>query len=486
VKDPLVSGLVLVALDVALWRLMLPRNDTLRLLLRLVIFGLLTALLFGSGLSPLATAPWPESPPRHLAAQFLAIVWWLNGARLLTLTLDLHFRRRDWHRERLFQDVLGAVVFLAAIVASLAFVLGLPVTGLVATSGALAIVLGMAIQSTLSDVFAGIVLNTTEPYHIGNWISVDGVEGKVLEMNWRATHLLTSQGNIVIVPNSVAAKAKITNNSRPSSLHGVSISLEISPEERPANVLGALERAIAGISTVMKDPPPYALVKKASSNSIEYQVTAYIDDMSRKTSVNNALYDLCHRHLAAAGIELHPLSVAAPPKRDIASSRQRLLSHVELFSTLQGEELDALSMRLSRHEYEADQTVIGSEAVTDYLMIVESGVLSVAIDGPAGLVESIRLGPGDAIGEAGVLAGLPVQAQITTVTRTVIYRLDKADLTPFLKHRPEIGQQMCRLLSERQESLHKLNPAPDALKDTERTVFDWLREGMRKLHELTT
>ena len=130
--------------------------------------------------------------------------------------------------------------------------------------------------------------------------------------------------------------------------------------------------------------------------------------------------------------------------------------------------------------------MIGSEAITDCLMIVESGVLSVAIDGPAGLVESARLGPGDAIGEAGVLAGLPDQAQITAVTRTVIYRLDKADLTPFLKSRPEIGQQMCRLLSERQDSLRKLDPPPDALKDTERTVFDWLREGMRKLHELTT
>jgi small-conductance mechanosensitive channel len=486
VKDPLVSGLVLIALDVVLWRLVWPRNDTLRLLLRLLIFGLFTALLFGSGLSPFATSPWPESPLRHLAAQALGIVWWLDGARLLTLTLDALFQRRDWHRERLFQDVLGAVVFLAAIVASLAFVLGLPVSGLVATSGAMAIVLGLAIQSTLSDVFAGIVLNTTEPYHIGNWVSVDGVEGKVMEMNWRATHLLTSQGNIVIVPNSVAAKAKITNNSRPSSLHGVTITLEISPEERPATVLGALERAIAGISTVMKDPAPFALVKGASTNSIQYQVTAYIDDMARMTAVNNALYDLCHRHLAAAGIELRPLGVSRLPPRDVASRRQRLLSQVELFSTLQGDELEALSGRLSRHEYEPNQIVVASGDVTDYLMIVESGVLSVSVDEPGGPVESTRLGPGDAIGEAGVVAGLPVLAQITTVTRTVIYRLDKTDLTPFLQNRPEIGQNMCRLLSERQDSIRKLGVASEASKDTEWSVFEWLREGMRKLHELTT
>lgn len=484
-KDPLVLGFVLVALDVGLWRAAFPRNETLRLLLRLALFALLSTVLFGSGLSPLETAPWPASPPRHLAAQVLEVMWWLIGARLLTMSLDALFRSRNWHKERLFQDVLGALVFLAAVVASLAFVLGLPVTGLVATSGALAIVLGLAIQSTLSDVFAGIVLNTTEPYHIGNWVSVDGVEGKVLEMNWRATHLLTSQGNVVIVPNSVAAKAKITNSSRPSALHGVSIALQISPEERPATVLAALERAVAGSRTVMTAPPPYTLIKKASTNSIEYEVTAYIDDMAKKIAVINELYDLCHRHLAAAGIDLWPLGVPRPPRHDVADNRQRLLSHVELFHGLPGEELDALSKRLSRHEYEADQVVVASGAVTDYLMIVESGVVSVVVDGASGSVESTRLGPGDAIGEAGVLAGLPVLAQMTALTRAVIYRLDKADLTPLLKSRPEIGQQMCHLLSQRQDSLRKLSaeiPIPAA---EERTVLDWLREGMRKLHELT-
>jgi small-conductance mechanosensitive channel/CRP-like cAMP-binding protein len=486
VKDPLVLGFVLVVVDVVLWRAAVPRHDTVRLLLRLMIFALLSALLFGSALSPFTPAPWPESPGRHLAAQILEVSWWLIGARLLTLSLDAAFRSRHWHRERLFQDVLGALVFLAAVVASLAFVLGLPVTGLVATSGALAIVLGLAIQSTLSDVFAGIVLNTTEPYHIGDWVSVDGVDGKVLEMNWRATHLLTSQGNIVIVPNAVAAKTKITNSSRPVALHGVSIALQISPEERPATVLGALERAVTGSSMMLQTPAPYMLIKKASINSIEYEVTVYIDDMSNTIAVTNQLYDLCHRHLAAAGIELWPLSVPRPPRRDAADSRQRLLSHVDLFRALQGEELEALSRRLSRHEYEADQVIVKSNAVTDYLMIVESGVVSVVVAGPSGTVESTRLGPGDSIGEAGVLAGLPVQAQITALTRAVIYRLDKADLTPLLKSRPDVGQEMCHLLSQRQDSLRKLNTEVPVPAGTEHTVLDWLREGMRKLHDLTT
>ena len=82
---PLVSGYALFAIDVALWRSGLPRQDVARLLLRLLVFGLLSAVLFGSGLSPLSATPRLDSPLRHLAAQVLEVMWWLSGARLLTL-----------------------------------------------------------------------------------------------------------------------------------------------------------------------------------------------------------------------------------------------------------------------------------------------------------------------------------------------------------------------------------------------------------------
>ncbi|MGF6776621.1 mechanosensitive ion channel domain-containing protein [Paraburkholderia sp. GAS334] len=484
-KDPLIYGLLLVALDIVLWRAAFPRRDLLRLVARLLIFGLLSLVLFGSGLSPL-TPPAPEdSFPRHIAAQFLEVVWWLNGARLLTLILDALFAARSWHRDRLFQDVFGAIVFLAAAVASLGFVLNIPIGGLAATSGALAIVVGLAIQSTLSDVFAGIVLNTTEPYHIGNWVNIDGVEGRVTEMNWRATHLLTSQGNIVIVPNNVAAKAKIVNNSRPSALHGVSITLEISPEERPAVVLAALNSALANASIVLGAPEPYAVVKAASANAMHYEVMAYVDDMARKTQATNELYDLCYRHLYAAGVELRPLGVPAQPRRDV-DRRQQLLSQVRLFHALGGDEVKALSTRMSRHEYEPGQVIVSSDAQTDYLLVVESGVVKVEDAPGSGTSPATRLGPGDAIGEAGVLAGLPIRATLTALTTAALYRLDKVDLTPVLKSRPEIGQQMCHVLSGQQDALRKLENEPSAPAETGWALTNWLRDGMRRLHDLTT
>ena len=485
-NNPLIFGFALVAIDAVVWSRSVPSNESARLAVRLCLYAALSALLFSSGLSPFSQAPYVDSRTLHALGQALEIIWWLTSARLLSMVLDTLLLPQTWRRQRLFEDVFGAVAFLTAIVASLGFVLELPVRGLVATSGALAIVLGLAIQSTLSDVFAGIVINTTEPYEVGNAVSIDGVEGEVLEMNWRATHLLSSEGNVVIVPNAVAAKAKITNSSRPAALHGVSITLEITPEARPGVVLEALDRALKSVRDVLPDPAPYALVKCAGVQSLQYEATAYVDDTGKKLAVTNELYDLSYRHLQAAGVELRPGGASSGPDASVApvDTRLRLLRRVDLFAALSPEELAQLAPRLSRHEHKSGEVLITPETVLDSLSIVDSGVLSVVVEDAVKEVEIRRLGPGESIGEAGILAGLPARVKITTLTSAVIYSLKKDDLTPVLKKNPALAKLMCQLLSQRQQTLDKIG-APTPVAHSEPSFFQWLLDSVRKLHGLT-
>lgn len=130
------------------------------------------------------------------------------------------------HEGKLVQDLLAGVIYLAAVFAIIAYVFNLPIQGLLATSGAIAIILGLALQSTLSDVFSGIVLNFSRPYRPGDWISIEGgTDGRVIETNWRATHVLTAKRDLAIVPNSTIAKAKIVNSSSPSTIHGMTVTI---------------------------------------------------------------------------------------------------------------------------------------------------------------------------------------------------------------------------------------------------------------------
>jgi small-conductance mechanosensitive channel len=79
------------------------------------------------------------------------------------------------------------------------FVFGMPIGTLVATSGVIAIIFGLALQNTLGDVFSGIALTLGRAYAIRDWVELsDGTEGRVIETNWRSTNLLTATHSVVV------------------------------------------------------------------------------------------------------------------------------------------------------------------------------------------------------------------------------------------------------------------------------------------------
>ena len=168
---------VLLVIDALLWHLAPFNHRVTRVGVRLALFLMFSALVINAGVSPLQAPLFAEDRVAQLGATALGILWWLYAARVLTEVIGLVLMRRVGHSGRLLQDVIGALVFLIAIVAAAGYVLELPVKGLLATSGVVAIVVGLALQSTLSDVFSGIVLNTTKPYQVDDFVVIDGVEG---------------------------------------------------------------------------------------------------------------------------------------------------------------------------------------------------------------------------------------------------------------------------------------------------------------------
>lgn len=483
--DGVLFGIVILMLDFLAWRFTGRASEPMRLAFRALMFALSTFVLFASGMNPLRAAPWPDEPLRHLLAQALEIVWWLQGARLVTIMLDRVVLPQAWHRERLFQDVLGALVYLAAGVAAIAFVLELPVRGLLATSGALAIVIGLAIQSTLNDVFSGVVLNATQPFRLGDWVTIGEVEGKVVESNWRATSLLNAQGNIVAIPNSVAARTNIVNANQPFDTHGVSVVLPVEPSIRPAVVLEALGEAAASCIDVLTTPAPLVAVRRATDDAIEYEIVCFVDAFDKKIGARNELFDLAHRHLNARGVVLRPLSVPAAAVHPLDGAH-RLLRHVSIFQTLDDDELDALAAQLDRLVFDAGATIHAAhDTEMRALYLIARGVAKVTVQKSAGELEVRRLAPGDAFGQSGILAGVASHVTVRAATRATVYRLDKDALTPVLARRPEVAKEMCRLLSEHRASDETLLAQPAVSMAEPGGLLDWIRESVRRFHRIT-
>ncbi|MBV6825932.1 mechanosensitive ion channel domain-containing protein [Pseudomonas sp. PD9R] len=449
-EHPLICAMLLILIDLVLWRLIGTDGHNWKLVLRVVIFSLFSLLLFNEGMNPLEPAPWADNVPLHLAATGLQIGWWLFGARTLTVLIGAVMMQRVGHTGRLLQDLLGAVIFLVAVIAALAYVLDLPVKGVLATSGALAIIVGLALQSTLSDVFSGIVLNTTKPYQLDDWIAIDGTEGRVIDIDWRATRLQTSQGSMIVIPNSLAAKAKITNFSRPSDMFGVSISLQVSPHVRPNTVIDALERAMQGCRILLNKPSPKVALKNSSPAGAEYEISGFVASMSEKREVRNQLFDLAYRHLQASGVNL--LSSVEPNPPGNLSRPRALLDSSPIFSTLRQEEKETFSQNMALKTFRTGEVILAAGEVSDHLFIIESGVVTVTLSRHGTPFESGRMGPGEVIGEAGILEDSSVPATFAAKTPCALYRIEKAYLKPCLAARHDINDAMKTLLDFR---LHK-------------------------------
>ncbi|MEB8056219.1 mechanosensitive ion channel family protein [Pseudomonas fulva] len=450
-SSPLLLGTILLLLDLIVWHLIPAQRHAWRIATRLTLFLLFSLVLVAAGMSPLQPAPWVDDVARNLLATVLAIAWWLFGARTVTVVFGLLLVARGSHGGRLLQDVLGALIFIAAVVAAAGYVLQLPVKGLLATSGVMAIVIGLALQSTLADVFSGIVLNTTRPYQIGDAISIDGTEGKVLDIDWRATRLLTSSGSLAVIPNSVAAKARLLNHSRPADVHGVSISVVVPASVRPGKVFDALEKALRGTRAILSAPASKVAVKTSTLDSVEYEASGFIADMSGKNATRNQLFDLAHRHLEANGV-LWNQDLTMPPR-----SRQReVLDEVRVFRALSDEERDTLSQHMTAVEYLADTTILEVGKQSEHVLIIGRGVVSAAVLEDGKRLEAGRMGPGEVLGIDGLVDEDDSLVEFRTLTSCLLYRIDKQRVKAYLQQHGDVQTALSKLQRVRRQGRESL------------------------------
>src|SRR3954447_10837511 len=364
--DVLLVIVVMFAAGTAASHLLFRKSPMARAIARIGFLLLLTIALLYAGIVPyqplqLTGVPW------HDAAQaVLRIAWWLWMAWFLVGFLRafviVEHRPRDG---KLLQDLLAGLIYLAALFAIVSYVFDLPIQGLLATSGVIAIILGLALQSTLNDVFSGIVLNFSHPYRPGDWISIDsGTDGRVIEMNWRATHILTAKRDLAIVPNSTIAKAKIVNTSSPSGIHGVTVTIRLDAKTPPATSAEILRHAILNTRLILETPAPMVGVKSITADGIEFDLSFFIEELAHSTRAQNELFDWIYRHLAAAGIDWAstqsgaywlPEAVISKGGRTVA---ERTINLVPIFSGLTEDEQKRLAAQTRAKHYDESEALV--------------------------------------------------------------------------------------------------------------------------------
>lgn len=144
--------------------------------------------------------------------------WWLLGARMT----DMAIRRFIWvpleeRAGRKIPNVMKVLVtiliFALAIAGIIAVVMNQTLTSLLATSGVLAMIIGLAIQANIANIFSGIILNIERPFKIGDYIKINNVIGQVKDITWRTIRVESNDGPMVSLANSKVSEAFMENYS---------------------------------------------------------------------------------------------------------------------------------------------------------------------------------------------------------------------------------------------------------------------------------
>lgn len=180
---------------------------------------------------------------------------------------------------------------------------------LVTTLGVSGLAVALALQDTLSNLFAGFYVSISGLLHIGDYIKLNtGEEGYVTDINWRCTMMRNSSDNLIVVPNSKLGQAIYTNFSLPDRHFSISISFTVSADSDVDKVRTLLlEETIQAsheIKGMLAEPPPAVLFNPGTDSAVQFQVNYNVADFGSQFRVQSELRMRLFKKLRSAGIAL--------------------------------------------------------------------------------------------------------------------------------------------------------------------------------------
>ena len=458
--SPLVQLNLVGFAGIVVWHLIPRRRATTRLVVQIPFFIVMTAILVGNGIAPHRFDGDAAMDAGTLLALSAKLLWWMHLAWAVIGFVRLYLVLAGRPREaRLVQDVFVGVVYLGTALSILAFVFGVPIGTLVATSGVIAIILGLALQNTLSDVFSGIALSLGRPYALGDWILLsDGTEGRVVETTWRSTHVLTAASNVVVLPNSVLAKLGLTNISRPDEMHLLTLIVRVAPTRMPSIVVDVMRSVLLSCNSIVKEPPPIVALKGLDATALEIELQFRVANPAQRTPARNEVLDLVYRHCKSAGLLLAMPPGSAVAMLDVPTEETaqpprvtplELIEAIPIFTALTGEEKRALAEATAVRNFRKGEVIVRAGELLTTLMMVRAGVIAMRNE-----KEDLgRLAPGDFFGETGLLAGMGEACTLEALTRVTVYAIDQQAFAPLLINRPAMAEDLALSLSRRAQQV---------------------------------
>jgi small-conductance mechanosensitive channel len=401
-----------------------------------------------------ATQVSAEATPVRIVStvfSFVVLVLLLSG---LNATLFQGAPEGSWRKRipSIFLDVARFAIIAIGVGLMFSFIWGADVGRLFTALGVTSIVLGLALQNSVGQIISGLLVLFEQPFQLGDWIETPTARGRVVEVNWRATHIDTGSG-LLIMPNSVLALASFTNFSRPPGTHSLSVGTVFSVDDPPDDVIAMLNRVAAMLPQLRVDAAPSSVRTGALQYSTGIPVRTPADDFAAKSLFLRWVWYASRRaglHLDEAEDEFATperieasLRIIAPTLRLTAADQQALLPRAKLT------------------RYGTEEYLQFAGQVPKRMTFIVNGRVRLVASGDDGAIIPVRtLEAGDFLGQT-ALTREAVTASAYALEEVTVLQIEREHIEALVERKPLLLQDIGRAIEERRKSLRRALAAAD-------------------------
>jgi small-conductance mechanosensitive channel len=423
--------------------------------------------------------------------RILKVVLWMSLVvsiiRFLNhLIFGTAFRSNSYEISSLLRNVFSIILYIVSF-----FVIfnsqypGVDLAALFTTSTILGVIIGLALQDTLGNLFSGLAIQADQPFQIGDVIRIDAKgEGVVENVSWRGVQIRTFQNKLVVISNSVLGKEFIEVAPR-DNLNARLVFFNTLYANSPAKTIQIVREVVRQVDNVSQKIRPIVRVRNLGDNGLDYEVKYWLEDYSKYNDTDALVRQRIWYAFQREGIEFaYPTQTIhienkAAEDAFIETSNEILerLNNVPIFAPLSDEETMKLAEAAHARVFAPGESIVRQGQKGKSMFVIHRGAVDVQLK-EEGTMKSLRkLREGDFFGEMGLLTGEPRTATVIAEEETEVLEIDNLCLKPILEENPELVTGLSQIIAERREALDKLESETEDRKiKNKASVFNSIRK----------
>jgi small-conductance mechanosensitive channel len=423
------------------------------------------SFLHGTYSSPAAEAQARDS--FQMVMNIIRLALWMTLAIVIVRGLasfifgTIFRRRRGYEAPSLIRNIFSIVAYIASFV--IIFKQFYPEVGLGAlftTSAVLGAIIGLALQDTLGNFFAGISLHADKPFQVGDVVTVGTRTGVVESITWRAVKIRTFTNHIVLASHSSVSKEAIEVCAR-DTLNARIVFFSTLYTDSPAKTIHIVREAVREADNVSLKITPIVRIRNLGESGLEWEVKYWLIDYAKYNDTDALVRQRVWYAFRRAGIDFafptRTLHVERKAKADAAqtdgSGFIERLSAVDIFAPLSKEETARLAGASISHIFAPGETVIRAGDEGSSMFVVHSGRVSVQLSDNGKPRTVAVLNEGDFFGEMALFTGEPRAANVVAVEETEVLEIGFQAMKHLFDTNPDLVDSLSHIIAERRVGL---------------------------------